>query len=299
MTIQDLEYFQIICREKSITGAARQLYITPQGLSRTIKNMEHELNAVLLHRTVSGVSLTESGQYLYDHLSNFLWQYQSICRNIDLIEQKSRHEINLLLSYGILRLVSPDFLLHFQKDHPNIKMTYREYPDKTVIQRFIESEGNIAISLGEPFYHGIDTTKIESFPVKLLVNHLHPLSNRAQVSVSDLRGEKIFIENSEFEINDQLREKCREHGFRPNILLETTDFALCYQMVKQNKGISLTTDAAFDAMADDRLVRIPFDEDFFWTVNVLTRSNKDIHPDVLLFIDAFRERVQEIHSKGR
>ena len=43
MTIQELEYFKIICREKSITKAARQLYITPQGVSKTLKNLESEL----------------------------------------------------------------------------------------------------------------------------------------------------------------------------------------------------------------------------------------------------------------
>ena len=47
MTIQDLEYFAAVCREHSINRAARQLYITPQGLSKALKTLEQELGAVL------------------------------------------------------------------------------------------------------------------------------------------------------------------------------------------------------------------------------------------------------------
>lgn len=75
MTIQELEYFKIICREKSITKAARQLYITPQGLSKTLKNLESELQTTLLTRNTSGVTLTETGQYLCDHLDILLTDY--------------------------------------------------------------------------------------------------------------------------------------------------------------------------------------------------------------------------------
>ena len=130
MTIQELEYFKIICREKSITKAARQLYITPQGLSKTLKNLESELQTTLLTRNTSGVTLTETGQYLCDHLDILLTDYYTLRHGIREITQRQNHEIDLLSAYGILRLVTPDCITAFREKYPHISVHYREYPDK-------------------------------------------------------------------------------------------------------------------------------------------------------------------------
>ncbi|MFQ6803928.1 MAG: LysR family transcriptional regulator [Lachnospiraceae bacterium] len=80
MNIKDLEYFRIVCQQKSITKAAHLLYMTPQGLSRIMKNVENELDAVLFVRTGAGIQLTESGNYLYERgCLQSLDSYQGIC----------------------------------------------------------------------------------------------------------------------------------------------------------------------------------------------------------------------------
>ncbi len=40
MDIKELQYFKAVCEQKSITQAAYSLYMTPQGLSKVMKNME-------------------------------------------------------------------------------------------------------------------------------------------------------------------------------------------------------------------------------------------------------------------
>ena len=62
--------------------------MTPQGLSKIIKNIENELEATLLNRTSSGITLTKSGEYLYEHLEDFLVPYHHICSEIRCIEQR-------------------------------------------------------------------------------------------------------------------------------------------------------------------------------------------------------------------
>lgn len=62
--LKELEYFKIVCEQKSITKAARYLYMSQQGLSKVIKNIENELNTTLLIRKASGIELTQTGAYL-------------------------------------------------------------------------------------------------------------------------------------------------------------------------------------------------------------------------------------------
>lgn len=287
MTIKDLENFRTVCEERSITKAARLLYITPQGLSKSIKNLESEWHTQLLNRTTQGITLTETGEYLYQHLPEFLDFYYDIYTNVQKIQQTRNREIDLLSAYGILRLVSPECITDFRTRHPEITLRYREYPDKQVERLFREKEGNVAFTIGpsEPDdfteFHAI---KLESFPIKLLVNRSHSLSQKQYVEITDLKNEPLYLESSDFYIHHLIVEKCKLAGFTPNIVFETSGFSLCHKMVRKNKGISVVVDFVFDDMGDDSMTLIPFcDGNYEWTTYMLTRKEKDISPDILLF----------------
>ena len=114
MEIRVLRYFVEAAREENITKAAAYLHISQPTLSKHLKDLEQELGTRLLNRSSSGITLTESGRYLQEHLEDFLQQYYSIRRGIQSIGERERHEIDLLSAYGILRLVTPECLADFQ-----------------------------------------------------------------------------------------------------------------------------------------------------------------------------------------
>ena len=85
MTIKELEEFRMICQRGSLAeGASKELFMSPQGLSRVLKNLENELECTLLDRVASGIELTESGQRLYDYANTVLSEY-----NMEQIEKRN------------------------------------------------------------------------------------------------------------------------------------------------------------------------------------------------------------------
>lgn len=284
MNIKDLEYFIITCQERSITKAAKRLYITPQGLSKTIRNLEFEFQTKLLNRNTAGITLTETGQFLFDHLPEMLDSYSNIYKNIQKIKQRQNREIDLLSAYGILRLVTPECISSFKKQNPEITLHYREFPDKQVERLLNANEGNVAFTIGPCDLPAFNSSFLESFEIKLLVNKKHPLSSRSSVTIEDLKGQPLYIESSEFYIHHLILQRCKEYGFQPEIAFETSGFSLCHKMVKHNKGISVVVDFMFDDMGDDSMVLIPFsDGNYQWSTYMLTRKDSDISPDIILF----------------
>ena len=65
MQLQQLRYFLEIAKEKSISAAAKNLYISQPSLSQQIINLEKELGISLLIRHSKSVSLSEAGYYEY------------------------------------------------------------------------------------------------------------------------------------------------------------------------------------------------------------------------------------------
>lgn len=64
MELRVLKYFLMVAREKNITKAAEQLYITQPTLSRQLSQLEDELGVKLFHRGQHGITLTEDGMLL-------------------------------------------------------------------------------------------------------------------------------------------------------------------------------------------------------------------------------------------
>ena len=96
MTIKELEEFRMICQRGSLARASKELFMSPQGLSRVLKNLENELECTLLDRVASGIELTESGQRLYDYANTVLSEYDKLKKEIDMIRASEEGTVELL-----------------------------------------------------------------------------------------------------------------------------------------------------------------------------------------------------------
>src|SRR4051812_6613781 len=65
--LDDIFVFIRIVDEKSITGAARALHMTPSAVSRRLARLESELQFRLIHRSTHHLSLTEADRIFYEH----------------------------------------------------------------------------------------------------------------------------------------------------------------------------------------------------------------------------------------
>ena len=295
MDIKDLGYFTVICKHQNIAKAARSLYITPQGLSKIVKNLEAELGTVLLQRTGNGITLTDSGQYLSRNLPKFLQSYHHMCSEIRCIAQRETHEIHLLSAYGILRLVTPDCLAAFSAQYPHIQLCYREFPDRQVEHRFLSGEGDVAFTVGRSALKHVDATPMEKFEIKLMVHKDNPLSQKTSADIRDLAAYPLYIESTEFNIHHDIMARCEAAGFAPKIAFESSGFSLCQKMVSQNKGISVIVDFISDDMQNSNLRLLPFsDGPYYWETYMLTRRGEAPNPDVLLFRDFILEWMRKI-----
>lgn len=58
MNIKDLNTFITVAENKNLTRASKLLYMTPQGVSKIIKNLESESDCELFLRTGNGMELS-------------------------------------------------------------------------------------------------------------------------------------------------------------------------------------------------------------------------------------------------
>ena len=291
MTIKELEEFRVICIRGSLARASKELYMSPQGLSRVLKNLETELDCTLVNRTATGLELTESGECLRDYAEIVLEEYEKLKQNIESIRESAEGSVDLLVAYDIIRYLTPECIMDFQRIYPNVSFSYQEFPDRTTEKFLIEKMGNVALSIGPFSRECFDVISLKKCNLGLLVYEGHPLAEREEVTVEDLIDEKIYLENSSFKLNEVIQSRCWNKGFEPNIVFETNGFDLCYKMCRMKQGISVTVDFIHDDMKTEGLVMIPFAEkDMVWEIGILTVKEKVCEPAVDKFCKFIENR---------
>lgn len=292
MTIKELEEFRMICEKGSLAKASKELFMSPQGLSRVLKNLESELECTLVNRMASGLELTECGECLFDYARIALEEYHKLKEHITEMQENADGAVELLLAYDVIRYLTPELLMDFQKENPGISFSYQELPDR-IAERFLaEKKGNIAFSIGPFASECFEMKSLTKYKLGLLVYEEHPLAKKSEVTVNDLKGEKLFIENNSFKLNELVQSRCWNKGFEPKIVFETNGFDMCYNMCRQKKGVSVTIEPVHKDMKQDGLVMVPFvEKDMVWEIGILTLKDRVCEPAVRKFLEYVDKRL--------
>lgn len=292
MTIKELQEYQVICSKGSLSKAAKALFITPQGLSRVLKNLETELDCTLVNRVASGLELTESGKCLLEYAQRTTAEYEKLKEKIESIQDSVHGSVDLLMAYDIIRLLGPDCFGEFQRMYPGISFNFGEFPDRIAERMLVEEQGNAALSIG-PF--AVDLFHIQLLMrsrLCLVVYEGHPLCEKQEVTIEDLKDEPLYLENSNFKINEFVQRSCWLHGFEPNIVFEASSFDICYKMCRLKKGISVVLEFVHEDMKTDGLVKIPFaDEAMALDIGFLIPRNRPILPALDKFCSYLKKKL--------
>ena len=85
-SLTELDFFLTLCREGSMSNAARVLDISPAAVSKRLANIEKRLKIQLFNRSTRSMSLTPEGQIYQRHAE------QTLSQVLEMEEQLSRHE---------------------------------------------------------------------------------------------------------------------------------------------------------------------------------------------------------------
>jgi DNA-binding transcriptional LysR family regulator len=116
---QTLRYFWAVAEMGSFAAAARTLGVATSTLTRAVEEMEARLGVNLLHRTRSGVTLTDDGEEVLD-------QTRTMARAASVIDRLAAGERR---DEGVVQIVAPDgvaayalapAVADFQRAHPKI-----------------------------------------------------------------------------------------------------------------------------------------------------------------------------------
>jgi len=136
MRLEQLEYIVEVADNKQINLVANKLFVTAQNISKSIKQLEDELNVKIFNRTKYGMFLTTDGELIYNVAHNILKQINFL---EDTFNQKTTIPVKdikgslSIVAAASMNLIGHNLLKKLLHTYPNISVTYSEQETNSIL----------------------------------------------------------------------------------------------------------------------------------------------------------------------
>lgn len=141
MQIDTLRYFVELARAGSFYRAAKNIYISQQGLNRAIKSLESELGVKLVEREDRGTRLTSAGEVFLEHAEELLGEYSDTLKDLyahHAIAGGDEARLVIHMTYYPSQIAEP--FVRSMKASRSISLV--EEPFQQVIEGAVRSDGS-------------------------------------------------------------------------------------------------------------------------------------------------------------
>lgn len=231
--------FYTVARTGNISKAAKELYISQPAISKAIRKLEEHLQTVLFTRSSRGVTLTQDGALLFQHVDS---AFHSLKTGVDLLHRNHSLGISQLrigVSTTLCKYILLPCLQEYIRKYPHIRLTISCQSTYQTLN-FLEEDkidlGLVGKTRNLKSFHFQPFCPIQDTFVST-ESYLDNLSLRSDSP--DLFSHAVFMMLDEENITRQYVDSAfREHNIVLENILEITTMDLLIEFAKIGLGIA-------------------------------------------------------------
>ena len=229
MKLNQLRYFQAVCRTGSIRKATEILHISQPSVSAAIMELEKEFQVQLFQRQSRSLILTEEGRTLLGYADEILGKADEAERIMHMLGSQKK-----TLRIGIPPMIGSLILPELYKSIPDdMMLAISENGRKELLEQLRAHQidaaflpHNTAVSdmmIGTPVF------RMETV---FCVSENHPFAGRASVRFEEMADEQLVLFRRDFFHAEIIRDHLSLAGIEPKILAETSQLSTIHTMIR-------------------------------------------------------------------
>lgn len=298
MTFQQLQYIQQIARTGSLSGAARNLFVSSSSVSISLNILEKELGYPLFDRTAKGFIPTQRGALVLDYADQILHTHSLLCA---VKQSKVRTlRINSTDQPCIAKAFAQ--LLWENKDRTDLRIENISYSGAQIQEKMLEHALDVSLSSSISYNvgyterwlqkTGLHQQVLKHVPAVITVGPGHRLYDAQRVTPHDLRNESYIDDphiplgkNNSFggnlyvDLNKVIY--IARPGIRKEVLLRGMGYSLGVMPPKQSQS---------------KLRNIPLEGAFF-QFNAITNTQTPAQPEIMRFLQLAKQNLDEAYPE--
>ena len=268
MTYDQLSNFVCAANHMNLSRAARELYISPSALSKSISALEADLGAPLFVRTNNVLTLTPAGEYLKTQGEYILKLWEDTRKQVRLIENTAGGTVVFSIPnmfdtnhlFGVLSALGTE----------NSSINFVFHSEDPLLIRQNVQQGTADIGITFSYLQEADDMLCWEplFPEQfcLIVNASNPLAAQECVSMEQLRGECMIVPALQRNVKFDVGPLNRFSHIEFERQIEVPDTGEVFFQISVNKGVSILPRGVVHRQ-NDNVKQIPIAEvdDIFYT----------------------------------
>ncbi len=240
MELRHLRYFVAVVEEGSLTTAAeRRLHTSQPSLSRQIRDLEDQVGAELLSRSVQGVALTAAGKAFLDHARLALMQVDAAVEAARRAAQPARKTFAIGFQTGHEMNWLPRAMHVLRDELKNIEVTVSSDYSPDLAEALARGRLDLAFMRVERGYD-LGYHVVDREPLIVLMPSDHRLTAKQAIHPRELVGE-IFIggSNKATVLRAVTEDYLRRSGVDIKLDHGVDNMAMAMSLVASTRGLAL------------------------------------------------------------
>ncbi len=299
MKLHQLKYILEVADSRSISEAAKRLFISQPSLTAAIKELEDEIDLKIFNRTNRGVDITNEGE-------EFLGYARQVMEQMRLLEDKyiGGENRRILFSvssqhYSFAINAFVDLIKEFQEK--SYDFTLRETQTYEIIEdvSLLKSEVGIlyTCSKNEEIIgklidkYGLDIKELFTVHPHVFINSSHPLARRKSLSLEDMDDYPYLSYEQGANNSFYFSEEILSYIPRPKNI-KVRDRATLFNLLIGLDGYTVSTGVMSKELNGENIISIPLEVDEYIKICVVTKKNINLSRFATRYIELVKQYVK-------
>ena len=282
--LRQLRAFCHAARLGSTTRAAGQLAISQPAVSLHVRELEHEMEAVLFERHGPNIALTPAGQRLYTIAQPLVESMDTLAATFTSgLEDTISGELCIAAGPSATAFVLPPYLLRFREEFPEVRLRVRNALVSEGLKLLAAGEADFVVGAEEPFNGEFDFRRSFSYHHVLIVPVDHPLAGREDVAIEEAVRHPAIVPPSNTYERQPEASAARRFVAEASVAMTTSGWGVIKQCVEAGLGIAVVPSMCLGER--DRLSVVPLrEEQVRLAYGVFTPNHQPLSQPAVRFI---------------
>src|SRR5437879_713141 len=193
MNLHHLRLFAAVADHGGFTKAASALNLSQPAISKSLKELEGELNLTLIDRSGRDIRLTDAGRALHGRARELFGVERIAERELRELRGLKRGILRIGASTTIATYMLPPVLGRFHLRHPGVRIQASSANTRAVLRMLLESRVDVALVEGPVSHARVDVIPWRDDELVVIAHPDHHLASARRVAVAALAAEQFLV----------------------------------------------------------------------------------------------------------
>jgi DNA-binding transcriptional LysR family regulator len=239
MELEDLRAFVTVVEAGSVSGAARELYVTQSAVTRRLQRLETSIGTSLLDRRTRPASLTGPGQVVLERCRRLLNDFREV-RAAAANGHLPMGEVKIGVAHALTEITLTEPVEEVRRKFPKVALRLLTGWSQDLLERVRSGSLDAAVILlaeGERLPAGVAGQQMGK--ERLLVVASRGAGTSRPPRIQDLSGTNWILNPEGCAARAALRRTLLRANIDMIVAVETFNYELQLSLVARNRGLSL------------------------------------------------------------